>query len=843
MNYTKFIASLLALCIAGSAYSFKVSGFGVTGKPIHEQITEDALKGINVVLSDGRIAYFSEETILGIQEENTENDEKGIIYGYMHFDDSRINESSSYVWNATNAAINGFLNSANGLGIKTNNGLSVITNLGTAAHTTQDFFAHSTWVETNIELKAYVDNGLKSGGFVKTNHYKYVPVPLLGIQDKPFEFAQFVKHGEGISLFNDDNGATGPSTTARGGCYAKSTNPTRDYDASKLQISSAYFSGGMLAADFGAATQDWSADWPIDFCVHGSEWHGINKDHELRPGHLKAYDAAMQATRALALHFLDKSGATSSTSISRACSSNVDALLKCFGTGTGSLDAYKVSSIKALTPNVAAEDFKPSFKFTINKVIANQGLLHVTFDGEACYIYDDDNNSTTKTFFCDSDKKGAGTLRIAQKALSALPLYESNTFAIRCENGLSSVDGGCGNIVSDTIAPFFVEIGKAISFWLNSTLQSIKTVVWNFGEAVGEKTVAFSSLLGVSDTVSATFTSAGIKTITATFKDALDNVLGTATTTVTATAAPIPTAIIATATSVSGTQPGTIANGASTTDAAPKLNGTISAALSVGQLVRVYDGTILLGAASLTGTSWTFTPSTPLLNGSHVFTAVVYDAGRMLEGAASNSWDVTVATAATIAGKLPHSGITANQCYQANSDTLVACSSAGALALNGQQDGHRADINAMSYSLVPNASGGNYSKEECVKDNVTGLIWEGKTQTGSRAGGEFVVFPGSGGVGFGTYVNNVNAAMLCGFNDWRIPSVDELQNIVDYGAENSGVAIDANWFPNSAGGVYMTSTLHAVSGPEQWFITFSTGYVFSAWRSDISYAHVRLVRP
>ena len=40
---------------------------------------------------------------------------------------------------------------------------------------------------------------------------------------------------------------------------------------------------------------------------------------------------------------------------------------------------------------------------------------------------------------------------------------------------------------------------------------------------------------------------------------------------------------------------------------------------------------------------------------------------------------------------------------------------------------------AKSYGQVANASDGLFAKEECVQDNNTGLIWEGKPTTGTRA--------------------------------------------------------------------------------------------------------------
>ena len=798
MILKKTIAGLLAISVAGSAYSFKVNFNGLKpGQAIHENITEAALAGINVVLADGRIASFSDETIKGIQEENTENDEKGLEYGFMHFDDSRINESSSYVWNATNAAITGFINSANGIGQYTWDGRSVITNLGTAAHTTQDFFAHSTWVETNVKLIAYDDAGWEQGGFVRTNRKQYIPVPLLGIVEKPFHSNEFTRYGAGVRVFDDEGGKTGSATSETGGCRPRDAISLKspEYDASVFQISSAYYDYRMsnippdnFSEDaIGRSTSDWNTkrasklsfqlfpsiqpkreltenliNWPTDFCTHGDNGPGINKDHEGRPGHLKAHDAAMQATRALALHFLNESGATSSTSISRACSSDANALLKCVGTGTGSLDAYKISSIKAVFPNIATDDFKPTFKFSINEKLVNQGLLSVTFDGEACHIYDDDSQTTTKSFFCDSDKKGAGKLRIAQRALSAIPLYESTTFAITCENGLSSVDGACGNIVSDTVAPFFVQIGQTISLWLNSTLESIKTVVWNFGADVAEKTVAFSSLLGISDKISQSFNSLGTKTITATFKGILDTVLGQSTTTITVTAVPLPiaTATITTVTSDTTTQPGAIANSGSTDDTTPTLIGTISTALTDGQRVNVYDGaSVFYALAVVNGTNWSFTPATPLIGGSHSFTAAVatFDG---TEGARSSAFVVNVLSTSvasiapgeiirTLVGSfdvtgrdLPTSGLTVTvpgdakaSCQTPNNMTAtgfnVACTfyQRGAQALEIRSGGQ-----VLSTVSV------------LVKTNVTGVTWTAPstTNSGTVMFGETVTFKVAG---------------------------------------------------------------------------------------------------
>jgi hypothetical protein len=197
----------------------------------------------------------------------------------------------------------------------------------------------------------------------------------------------------------------------------------------------------------------------------------------------------------------------------------------------------------------------------------------------------------------------------------------------------------------------------------------------------------------------------------------------------------------------------------------------------------------------------------------------------------------------------PHTGITASQCYQAGSDTLVGCATTGATGLNTQQDGMRTTINARSYSAVPKASGGTYDTTECVKDNITGLIWEGKTASGNRAGSNtythFDVKFGStqadmaaatNSYGYATYVNGLS---LCGFTDWRLPTVEELQTIVDYSVADPGPAINTTWFPNTSANAYWASSPYVGVDAYSWYVAFGSSSV-SYYR--FSSNRVRLVR-
>lgn len=178
----------------------------------------------------------------------------------------------------------------------------------------------------------------------------------------------------------------------------------------------------------------------------------------------------------------------------------------------------------------------------------------------------------------------------------------------------------------------------------------------------------------------------------------------------------------------------------------------------------------------------------------------------------------------------------------------------------------------------------------CVKDNLTGLTWEGKksgdastvnvkedlfywfderddwnagvvgTKDVGSVGPERYPETGRHCAGFDeadestwcntqAFINRMNALDdgqgYCGFNDWRLPTVKELNSLVDYGSPSNTIngrqlAIDETYFQWTQGRHYWTSTNDARLPAEAWTINFSFGATYVESKSTAWL--VRLVR-
>lgn len=157
----------------------------------------------------------------------------------------------------------------------------------------------------------------------------------------------------------------------------------------------------------------------------------------------------------------------------------------------------------------------------------------------------------------------------------------------------------------------------------------------------------------------------------------------------------------------------------------------------------------------------------------------------------------------------------------------------------------------------------------CVRDNVTGLVWEVKTNDGHLHDGNalfsWYLSENNGGFegnlnGVDTtcaltscnteaFINEVNTQGLCGFFDWRLPTHEELLSLVHFGV-TSTARIDTEYFPETGDLLnaplwYWTlqpgaDGVQGDAAQNAWAIDFASGV--DNFLNKSSAARIRLVR-
>jgi len=172
--------------------------------------------------------------------------------------------------------------------------------------------------------------------------------------------------------------------------------------------------------------------------------------------------------------------------------------------------------------------------------------------------------------------------------------------------------------------------------------------------------------------------------------------------------------------------------------------------------------------------------------------------------------------------------------------------------------GQDAEIQAgrkMAYSAL------KYKNDECIKDQVTGLIWEQKTADGTLRdkdwryswfnadpktnGGNAGIQAGSATCGHtlsscstAAYINALNKAGYCGYSDWRLPSRSELANLIDYSAQ--GPSLNPLFSNTAFTDRYWSSSTSAKQDAKAWMADFKDGESSPGFKEYMG--HIRAVR-
>jgi hypothetical protein len=149
-------------------------------------------------------------------------------------------------------------------------------------------------------------------------------------------------------------------------------------------------------------------------------------------------------------------------------------------------------------------------------------------------------------------------------------------------------------------------------------------------------------------------------------------------------------------------------------------------------------------------------------------------------------------------------------------------------------------INPPSYTKLDasgNALDSGASTWAMVRDNVTGLIWEAKTDDDDSIHSMNKTYTAH--TVQSEFIDQLNSTNFGGHSDWRLPDTRELLSIVDKGSAIPAVNLD--FFPNTVvSSIYLTSTSNGTNHDQLWPVYFRYGDISTV--DKINPNHVRAVR-
>jgi len=105
-----------------------------------------------------------------------------------------------------------------------------------------------------------------------------------------------------------------------------------------------------------------------------------------------------------------------------------------------------------------------------------------------------------------------------------------------------------------------------------------------------------------------------------------------------------------------------------------------------------------------------------------------------------------------------------------------------------------------------------------ITDNMTGLMWmKNPNNTCGTVNSQEALF-------YVSLLNNVANTNNCGYTDWRVPNINELETLVNYSQTDSSVWLKSQGFENIKSNAYWSSTSFSARSDHTWVVNFNSGY-------------------
>jgi PKD repeat protein len=111
--------------------------------------------------------------------------------------------------------------------------------------------------------------------------------------------------------------------------------------------------------------------------------------------------------------------------------------------------------------------------------------------------------------------------------------------------------------------------------------------------------------------------------------------------------------------------------------------------------------------------------------------------------------------------------------------------------------------------------------DQCVTDNLTGLMWQKKPSRTPNKWEKAL-----------TYAQGLN---LCGYSDWRLPNQKELRSLLNYGKGGQAGWLLSQGFKGIKAANYWTGTTSAANGSRAWVVSLQNGTGKTISKNSSSY--------
>ena len=169
-----------------------------------------------------------------------------------------------------------------------------------------------------------------------------------------------------------------------------------------------------------------------------------------------------------------------------------------------------------------------------------------------------------------------------------------------------------------------------------------------------------------------------------------------------------------------------------------------------------------------------------------------------------------LATAQAAPADLPETGQTT--CTDAVGATISCVGT-------GQDGDHLAGVAWPSPRFVVGTGVG--TTDQCVTDTLTGLMWMRAPDSGARTWAHALTF--------------TNGLTLCGFSDWRLPNVNEIESLAHSEAANQANFLNDVGFTGVQAADYWSSSSYAGRPARAWIVSMFAGNVYANDKTNSNY--------